>query len=78
MNEAKKEKIRKFLNDKNMAESVKEVLIGAFLKPKPQTDIKILAASIIAIDLLEVAWKVLRKAGVSEEPRGEKLVNPGV
>lgn len=78
MEQAKREKIRKFLNDKGMSEIVKEVLISAFLKPRPQTDIQILAASRIAIDLLEEAWKELKKAGVSEERENKELRNPGV
>lgn len=78
MSEAKREKIRKFLNDKNMSEIVKEVLMGAFLKPKPQTDIQILAASRIAIDLLEEAWKELKKAGAFEEREVKELRNVGI
>lgn len=61
MTDAKQEKIRRFVNDEVMAESVKEMLLATYLKPKPISDVYVLAASRIAINLLEEAWRELEK-----------------
>ena len=61
MNELKKEKIKRFLNDEVMAESVRDAITSSFLKPSKVVDVNFLAASRIAIDLLGEAWKDLNK-----------------
>lgn len=55
------EKIKRFLNDSIMAEAVYGVLLQSFLKQQDRKDIHMLAASRIAIDLLDDAWKELKK-----------------
>lgn len=61
MTDAQREKIRRFLNDESMAGAVRAVLLKAFLKPQKDRDVQWLAASRIAIDLLDDAWKDLNK-----------------
>lgn len=60
MNDTKKAKIARFLDDKVMAEAVYSVLLDAFLNPRT-SDTNYLAASMIAIGQLKDAWKELEK-----------------
>lgn len=55
----KKEKINRFLKDERMVEAVRESIISSFLQPQKEKDIYYLAASRVAIDLLDAAWKDL-------------------
>ena len=57
----KTDKIKRFVNDKEMAKAVHGVILRAFLKPVKDQDIYMKAASRIAIDLLDDAWKELLK-----------------
>ncbi len=61
LNPTQKGKITKFLEDKLMADSVYEVVLDSFLKPKPNSDVYKLAASRLAIDMLGEAWKEMEK-----------------
>lgn len=61
INETQKNKIDRFLNDEVMSEAVKEVILNSFLKPKPNRDVYQLAASRLAIDLLDESWKDLER-----------------
>lgn len=70
MDTTQKEKIRRFLSDTVMQEAVYDVLIASYLKHKDRNDIHMLAASRIAIDLLEEAWRELQK--VKQEDKQEK------
>lgn len=79
MNEQKKQKISRFMTDEAMSEAVYEVMLDSFMKPKADAhDIRFLAASRIAIDLLNDAWKELKrfKVEADREPRQNK--NPGL
>ena len=71
MNETQKAKIQRFLEDSIMSQSVHSVLLDTFLKPKQGVDVQILAASRIAIDLLNEAWQVLEK--YKKESENEKI-----
>ena len=73
MDNTKKEKIKQFLNDRNMSATIKEVLIESFLKPKKDNDVQFLAASRIAIDLLNDAWTELRK--YQTDKSSDKIIN---
>lgn len=61
MNLTEQEKIKRFVSDETMSNAVHSVLLGAFLRPRKDNDVQILAASRIAIDLLEEGWKELKK-----------------
>lgn len=61
MDATRQDKIKKFMADERMSGAVKEVLLGSFMKPRGHTDINMLAASRIAIDLLEDGFKDLKK-----------------
>lgn len=58
MNTDKQERISRFIKDERMSEAVKEVLQKSFLKT-PSKEVNYLAASRIALDYLEDAWKEL-------------------
>ncbi len=61
MNQTQKEKIARFLDDKVLSETVQDVLLHAFLKTIDHADVNVLAASRIAIDLLQEGWKDLER-----------------
>lgn len=63
----KQEKIKKFLSDKAMSQAVKEVLINSFLKTRGVMEVNFLAASRIAIDLLDLGFKDLERISKSAE-----------
>lgn len=68
MNPDKTERIKRFIVDERMAEAVKEVIQKSFLKTQSK-EVNYLAASRIALDLLEDAWKELLRY---KEEEGEK------
>lgn len=70
MNETvKQQKIARFLADEAMASIVKDVLLANYLKPAKDKDVQYLAASRIAIDLLQDGWRELeRYRHVQEAP----------
>lgn len=78
MNEVEKEKIKRFMSDKVMAEAVKESILETFLKPQKDKDVQTLAASRIAIDLFQEAFKDLQRYVSQEKNGGEKVGNPGL
>ncbi len=57
----KKAKIDRFLKDERMAEAVYQALIDSFMKERRTESVQILAASRIAINLLQDGWKDLQK-----------------
>ena len=61
IDKTKEEKLFRFVNDVVMREAVYNILLQSFLKPKDRTDVNTLAASRIAIDLLQDGWKELQK-----------------
>jgi len=61
MNETEKSKLNRFINDIIMSESVYKVLLDSFLKPKKDADVHEKAASFIAIEMLQGAWKELER-----------------
>jgi protein involved in sex pheromone biosynthesis len=76
MNETEKNKIKRFLDDDVTQKAVYNTLLRTFLKPRDRGDVQMLAASRIAIDLLEEGWKELHKVShqVNKEPREVKQV----
>lgn len=61
MDDFKRDKVKKFINDKAMSEAIYNVLLDSFLKDRPNKEVYILAASRLAIDFLHQAWKELEK-----------------
>lgn len=57
----KESRIQKFIDDESTQQAVYSVIKDTFLAKKGQKDIQILAAERIAVDLLDDAWKELKK-----------------
>lgn len=75
----KKEKINRFLSDAVMSSSVYEVLLDSFLDTeKYKNDVQLLAASRIAIDLLQEGWKDLQKYKKQAEAIKSELKQVGL
>lgn len=68
---ANKNKLRDFVNDKAMSESVFEILNTFFLKKRDTKDVQMLAAERLASLMLEDAWKELSRFGVIEDKTKE-------
>ena len=71
MTDAQTEKIKQFINDTEMNEAVKEVLLASFLKGREGEDYHSKAARFIALEKLEASWTDLesfkeRKSVASE------------
>jgi len=71
-------KIKRFMQDKVMSESVKAVMLKAFLKTSGSKDVQTLAAERIAIDLLEEAYRELNKYASQEEKEEKILTQVGL
>lgn len=71
----KQEKIKRFVIDKVMFESVKESLTSSFLKPLPNRDVQLLAASRLALDLLNEGFRDMEIIAKREEIEEKKPVN---
>lgn len=61
MNKGEREKIKRFLNDVGMSDAVRVSLTNSFLKARGDRDVHMLAAAKIAIELLEEAWKDMKR-----------------
>ena len=59
------EQLKRFINNDAMSSAVYDVLLKAYLKPKSHDDVHRLAASRIAIDLLNDAWQELQSYKVN-------------
>ena len=69
-------KIRRFLADKEMSATIKEILCSNFLKKK-ENDVHILAAQTLAVQSLEDAWKELERYRLDTNKKSESI-NVGV
>lgn len=78
LNETEKAKVKGFLADKIMSGAVRTVMTRSFLKPKGDKDIHTLAASRMAIDLLDEAFRELEKVKSESRKLEGKSVNPGL
>ena len=79
MNEKlKEEKIKRFLADEVMAFIVKDVLREAFLKASKSQDTMYLAASRIAIDLLDEGFRELQKYKSANRDSAAATSNAGL
>ena len=73
-NENQKEKIRRFLGDVVLKDTVHGIMLQSFLKTR-EGDIHIKAASRLAIDFLNEAWKELEKFKNEENENKEPTMN---
>jgi len=74
----KREKVKLFMSDKEMSEAVMDIITRAFLKPVPHNDVHVLAAHKIATDLLEDAFKELKKFVIEKESVEKKSKQIGL
>lgn len=61
MDKEKQSLVKRFMNDERTSQTVYDIILKSFLKPRRQADVNFLAASRIAIDLLDEAWRELSK-----------------
>jgi hypothetical protein len=78
MNDVQIEKLKKFANDSVMNETIYGVLLDSFTKPKPHAQVNELAASYIALGLLQDAWREIGKHKVVREGEDKKGSNVGL
>ena len=60
MSNSQIERIKRFLGDKEMEETIKQVLYSSFLKERMTSDVYILAAQTLSVQMLEQAWRHLQ------------------
>ena len=60
MSNSQIERIKRFLGDKEMEETIKQVLYSSFLKERTTSDVYILAAQTLSVQMLEQAWRHLQ------------------
>lgn len=78
MDNTEKEKIVRFLHDKLTSEAVRDFLLFSFLRPHPNADVQLLAASRLAIDLLQDGWKEMERLKVGGEEKQKSGGNVGL
>lgn len=72
------EKLKRFAQDQRTREAVHRLLLASFLKPRKGADVHELAASRLAIDMLQDAWKDIEAYRHIEDDAPERGGNPGV
>ena len=72
------EKLRQFINDETLSSAVFNVLMEEFIRPRRIPDTNYLAASRIAIDQLQEAWKVLKNYKNEKSKEGLTIKNIGL
>ena len=63
MNKTEQEKIKRFLNDEVMSNTVFNLLQTECLKPSKDRDVQNLAARFMAVEIITTAWKEMEKYG---------------
>ena len=71
MPDAKKEAIKRFLDDTEMSKAVFSILRSQFMKAPKDHDVQSLAAAWMAKDIFEEAWKEINKLK-QDKARDEK------
>ena len=72
-----KQKIKDFVYDESMSNSVYEILMAFFLKKRETKDVQLLAAERLSALMLEDAWRELSKYKI-EEKEEKEYSNPGL
>ena len=78
MNDPEVEKIKRFVADEVMFESIRRFFEREFMKPIKETDVQYLAANRIALDLIGEAFKDLERYKEKKLLQKGTFVNPGV
>ena len=78
MNPDQKSKIIRFLDDQAMSQVVYDVLLRSFLKASKDRDVQNLAASMIAVERLDDAWKELAKLKNEQKVEREDRLQIGL
>jgi hypothetical protein len=78
IDETQKAQIQRFLEDADTANAVKSVLLDSFLKERKGQDVYVLAASRLAIDLLNEGWRELEKLRRENEDTNKSTRQVGV
>ena len=78
MQDEQKEQLKRFLKDQPMSKAVYSLLRSQFLKQPKERDVQFLAASWLAKDLFEEAWKELLKHKGEPEREEKPTGNIGV
>lgn len=71
------QKIKGFINDRQMSGAVYAVLLESFLKERTK-DVHIMAAAYLAVDFLKQAWRDMERIGHEEEKEAVKLKQIGL
>jgi hypothetical protein len=75
MNEREIAKIRGFINEKEMSESVYNLLFRNFLQKRNGSDVHILAAQTLAVQFLEEAWMEMERYKTEKKKDNQPTVN---
>jgi len=78
MTEDQKAKVIRFLNDQTMSNAIYDVLLKSFLKATKDRNVENLAASMIAIERLDEAWKELSKFKSEQKTKQEDRLQRGL
>ena len=71
MDEINRERIKQFINDRELSQTVYNFLLNNFLCPK-EKDVQTLAAQMLAVDALVNAWREM--SGFQSRKQSEKEV----
>lgn len=78
LNDIQEAKVKVFLNDRMMSDTIYDILLKTYLEPYDTKDVRTLAASRLAIDLLQEAWKKLEKYKKELEVESANQTNVGL
>ena len=76
--EIRKNKIKSFISDSVMSDSVYQVILNSFLAERQNQDVHVLAASRLSIDFLKQGWKDLERFKNVEVNKGKSVDNIGL
>jgi hypothetical protein len=61
MNLDQQAKVKRFINDTLMSDTIREIIEKTFLMPSGSKDVQYLAAERLALDFLQEAWREFEK-----------------
>lgn len=78
MNQYRKEKIQRFLDDEAMEMAVYDTLMEVFTRKNQSGDVNLLASERIAINLIQDAWKEMRRLQREKKQEQKELKQVGL
>lgn len=78
MDQTQKSKVTKFLADKVMSETIYQVLLDTFLKPRKGASVEEKAAAFISVEMLQEAWRELDRYRKEVEQETKPLNQVGM